>query len=121
MKKKILTYTIPAVCGTAVSAVLILLFALCSYAVGFRRDTAGGMAVLAFAAGCFVSGLLCGLIKRRGGLAAGAVCAAVMLGLTAAVSLLTGSFTGTELPGRCVCALRAAGTGAVIGVHSKRA
>lgn len=102
------------------SAAFILLFALCSYVLGLRREMAGGMAVLAFAAGCFVSGLLCGLIKRHGGLASGAVCAAVMLVITAAVSLLTGSFTGAELPGRCVCAVLSACTGAVIGVNRQK-
>ncbi|MCR4780217.1 MAG: TIGR04086 family membrane protein [Ruminiclostridium sp.] len=120
MKKLILTYTIPTLCGVAVSAALIALLALCSYVLGFRRDMAGGMALTAFAAGCFVSGLLCGLIKRRGGIAAGAVCAAAMLALTAAVSLLTGNFTGTELAGRSLCALAAACTGSVIGVNRER-
>lgn len=120
MKKRILTYTIPAVCGVLVSAALVMLCALISYMLGFRRDTAGGMALLAFAAGCFVSGLLCGLIKRQGGLKAGAVCAAIMLTLTAAVSLLSGNFTGTELPGRCLCALLFACAGSVIGVNRRR-
>jgi putative membrane protein (TIGR04086 family) len=119
MKKHILTYIISTLCGTGASAALTALFALAAYAVGFRRDMAGGMAVLAYAAGCFVSGLVCGLIKRHKGLVSGAVCGALMLSLTAAVSLLTGNFTGAGLPGRAVCALLAACTGAVIGVNRR--
>ena len=120
VKKKIITYTIPTVCGAFVSAALIMLSAAVSFMLGLKRDSAGGMAAAAFAAGCFVSGLLCGLIKKQGGLKAGAVCAGIMMIITAAVSLLSGSFTGAELPGRCICALLFACAGAVIGVNRRR-
>ena len=119
MKKRIFTYIFSTVCGIFVSAALIALFAAVAYALQMKRDMAGGLAFLAFAAGCFISGLVCGLIKKRGGLKVGAVCAAVMLVLSLTVSLISGSFTGAETVGKVLAALAAACTGGVIGVNRR--
>ena len=119
MKKKLFTYIFSVICGLLTSGLLIMLFAFIEYALGMKRDMAGGMAFLAFAAGCLVSGLICGLIKHRGGLKIGAVCAAAVLLLTVTVSLISGGFSGGELLMKTVTALVAACTGAVIGVNRK--
>lgn len=119
MKKRIFTYIFSTVCGIFTSAAIIALFAAVAYALQMKRDMAGGMAFLAFIAGCFVSGLICGLIKKRAGLKIGAVCAAVMLVLSLTVSLISGSFTGGELVVKTVSALLAAATGAVLGVNRR--
>ena len=119
MKKRIFTYIFSTVCGILTAAALTALFAALAYALQMKRDMAGGMAFLAFAAGCFVSGLVCGLIKKRGGLKVGAVCAAVMLALTFAAALLSGGLTGTHAAVKLISALAASCTGAVIGVNRR--
>ncbi len=117
MKNRIFTYILAAVCGILTTAALTALFAAVAYTLQMKRDMAGGMAFLAFAAGCFVSGLICGLIKKRGGLRVGAVCAVVLLVPALAVSLISGSFTGAELAAKTISALLASAVGAVIGVN----
>lgn len=119
MKKKIFTYIFSAVCGILTAAALTALFAALAFALQMKRDMAGGMAFIAFIAGCFVSGLLCGLIKKRGGLKIGAVCGGVLLILSLSVSVISGNFTGAELAAKTAAALLAGCTGAVIGVNRK--
>jgi len=119
MKKKLFTYLFSTACGAAVSGIMVLLSAFVAYILGFKRDMAGGMAFVALAAGCFVSGLICGLIKRRGGLRSGAICAAAMLVPLLLISLFTDGFTGGETVVKIASMLIASCTGAVIGVNRR--
>jgi putative membrane protein (TIGR04086 family) len=119
MKKRIFTYIFSTACGALAAAIMVLLLALVSYILGFKRDMAGGMAFAALTGRCFVSGLICGLIRKRGGLISGAVCAAAMLIPLLLISLFTGGFSGSEIIVKTASMLTASCTGAVIGVNRR--
>ena len=119
MKKRIFTYIFSTVCGLLTSAALIALLAAAAYFLQMKRELSGSMAFLAFAAGCLVSGLICGLIKKHGGLKVGAICAAALLVPAMIVSAAAGSFTGGEIVPKVLSAVIASCTGAVIGVNRR--
>lgn len=117
--KKIGTYIFSAVCGFAAAGALLALFSAAMYALGMPPQTAGGMSLFAFAAGCMLSGFVCGSIKRHGGLRAGAICAAVMSAVVLSVSMISGNATGGLAVIKLLTALAASCTGAVLGVNRR--
>ena len=117
--KKVSTYLLSFLCGTAASGILLALFSLAMYILGLPPEIAGALSFIAFAAGCILSGFVCGSIKRRRGLRCGIVCAAAMLCVPLTVSLISGSFTGLSLVPKLIGAVTGACTGAVLGVNRK--
>lgn len=89
------------------------------YVLGLPPRMADPLSLIAFAAGCFVCGLVCGLIKKHGGLAAGVICAAVMTAPILTVSALCGSFTAGDAGVKLLTAGAACCTGAVVGVNRR--
>ena len=117
--KKAAAYGFSAVCGLAAQIVLILLMSAVMYALGLPPEMSGAMSFFALAAGCFVSGLVCGLIKRRGGLKTGAVCAGLILAVILCVSFISGNISGALLPAKATAALVCCAAGAVLGVNKR--
>lgn len=114
------SYILPVLCGFAVSAVLSLLAAGVMYALGMPPSSSGFLSFAALAAGAFTAGLLCGLIRRRGGLKRGALCSALFLVPLLIISALTGNLTGEALIAKALSVLMCSCTGAVIGVNAHR-
>ena len=118
--KRAAAYVFSALCGTAASAALILIFSGIMYAVVLPPHTAGVMSFIAFAAGCMLCGFICGCIKKRGGLKIGLISAVIMTFAVIAVSFFTGNLTGTAAFAKSASALCASCIGSVVGVNRRR-
>ncbi len=107
-------------CGTAASAILLILFTGVMYGLGLPPSIAGALSFAAFAAGCALSGFICGIIRQHRGLKIGAVCALLMILPLIAVSALSGNLTGAGVIPKLITALCSSCIGSVIGVNRKR-
>lgn len=117
--KKAGTYIFSTVCGAVCSGVLLLVFAAAMYILGLPPSMADALSLISFAAGCALSGLLCGLIKRKNGLRNGVICALALFLPLALISALSGSLSGGGIIPELLTALAASCTGAVIGVNRR--
>ena len=117
--KKAGTYLFSTLCGAVLSGVLIAAFTGLMYVLGFPPETAGFLSVTAFAAGCLLSGFICGRIKRRRGLVCGLICAAAALAAVFTVSLISGNVSGSYAVMKVIVAALSSCTGSVIGVNSR--
>ena len=115
--KKLGGYVFSVICGMLASGAALCLFSAVMYALGLPPETAGALAFISFAGGCFLAGFICGTIKKRGGLRCGFICAAAMTVLVFAVSALTGGLSGSTALVKTVCAVIASCAGAVWGVN----
>ena len=105
--KKAAPYAFSVFCGALVSGLALALFSVAMYILGLPPEIAGALAFVAFAAGCFSAGFICGRIKQRGGLRCGFVCAAAMSAAVLAGSVFTGGLSGADAVSKLVCALAA--------------
>ena len=117
--KKAGTYAFSTVCGALAAALLAAAFSSVMYILGLPPEIAEPLALIAFAAGCLLSGLVCGLIKGRGGLKNGLICALIMTAAVASVSLIAGGFDGSAAPSKLVTAVLSSCIGSVYGVNRK--
>ncbi len=117
--KKAGTYIFSTVCGALCSGVLLLVFAAAMYILGLPPSMADSLSVIAFAAGCVLSGLICGLIKRKNGLRNGVICALALFLPLALISALSGNLSGSGIIPELITALLASCIGSVIGVNRR--
>ncbi len=113
------TYLFSAACGAACSVVLLLIFAAAMYVLGLPPSMAGTMSFVSFAAGCALSGLICGLIKRKNGLRNGVICALALFLPLVLISALSGSLSGEGVIPALLAALSSSCIGSVIGVNRR--
>ena len=97
-----------AVCA---AAALILSF------TDMAADAAGAAALLAAAAGSFVSGRTAGTLRKRGGLKTGALCGAIFILPLAVLSAILGMMGGAMLAVKSVLCVCFAAAGGVSGVN----
>lgn len=114
------TYVFSLLCGAAAAGILLAAFPALMYALEMPPESAGVFAFTALAAGCLVSGFVCGSIKRRGGLRCGLICAGLISAVLLAVSLITGNADGSSAAARLLTTAAGCCTGAVIGVNRAR-
>lgn len=115
--KKAAAYLFAALCGILVSGAFLALFSGVMYVLSMPPETAGAMSLISLAAGCVCAGYVCGAIKRRGGLRAGLICAALISAFTLLVSALTGNLTGAFAAARLITAAASSCTGSVYAVN----
>lgn len=115
--KKAAAYIISVLCGLSVTAALTAALSGGMFILGLPPDIAGALAFIAYIAGCFTAGLVCGCIKERAGLKTGLICGVSVFSVFAVFSLVSGNFTGDLIIVKVILAVAAACTGAVIGVN----
>ncbi len=112
-------YGFSVICGIACSCLLAAAFSGIMYVLGASPQTAGVLSAGAFAAGCFTAGLICGCIKKKGGLRVGAVCAVIMSAVLMIFSALSGNLTGTQALSKLIVSAVSSCAGAVIAVNRR--
>ena len=105
------------IAGAAVMLVVSALAALALSMLGASEGAAGAAALLAIAAGSFVSGRTAGIMRRRGGLKTGALCGALLLAPLFVLSLCFGLSGWVMLIVKAALCVAFGAAGGVSGVN----
>ena len=117
---RIRTYILSTAVGAGVSVILLLSFAALTYAFTMPLYFSGYLALVALGAGCIVSGIVAGRIKKRCGLKVGFRCGVIMLALCAFGALIFGKLDGSAALVKTITVVITGCCGGVIGVNRKR-
>lgn len=120
LTKKAASFVFSALCGYIASTLVILVFSAAMYVLGLPPRMADVLSIVSFGAGCFICGLICGIIKKRGGLKSGVICAAVMTAPILFVSAVADSFSPGEAAAKLTAACICCCAGSVVGVNTCR-
>ena len=115
--KKAGTYIFSTICGMALSLLMIVISAYIMRGFDLPPAAAGLLALISFGAGCLISGLICGRIKRSRGLRHGFRCAVIMLFIVMLGALFGGRMDGSAALAKIITAVICGCTGGVIGVN----
>lgn len=118
--RRMSTYILSTAAGTGVSVILLLSFAALMYAFTLPLYFSGYLALVALGAGCIVSGIVAGRIKKRCGLKVGFRCGVIMLVLCALGALIFGRFDGSYALVKTITVVITGCCGGVIGVNRRR-
>ena len=117
--KRAASFAFSALCGYISSALCVLIFSAVMYILGMPENMAGMLSLISFGTGCFICGLVCGMIKKHRGLLSGLICAIIMYAPILSVSALCGSFTPGNAGVKLLIAGAASCAGAVVGVNRR--
>lgn len=114
------TYILSTTVGAGVSVIFLLSFATLMYAFTMPLYFSGYLALVALGAGCIVSGIVAGRIKKRCGLKVGFRCGVIMLALCALGSLIWGRLDGSAALVKTITVVITGCCGGVIGVNRRK-
>ena len=118
-RKNFKVYLLSAAFGAAAGGLTLPVFSFLIWFLQLPVELSATFSILAFGSGCLVSGISAGRLKRQGGLISGIKSALFLLLLLAAVTFVTGGFSGEFLLSRLVTAVICGSAGGVIGVNKR--
>lgn len=110
-------YITAAALGALASGAALLLSSLLIFIFKLPVSYGDIFALVSFGAGCLVSGLTVGIIKRQKGLVSGIKAALLLLFPMVLISYLAGNLTGEDALTRFTAAVICGAAGGVIGVN----
>ena len=113
------TYLLSAALGAAAGGLVLLLFSLVIWLLQLPVELGGALSLLAFGAGCLVSGVTAGAVRRAGGLLGGLKAALALFLVLVIITFFMGEMSGEFLLGRLTVTVICGSVGGVIGVNRR--